>query len=445
MSIKRIILNYTFDKVIRTGLVFSDDTKVRLVPVTNRIQLKLDIATGEFPTDDNLFIETPLLTPNRANKFLKFEAITTDDLNGVPAGTSLGFKVRTTGDDYWWNPTGGGGGGAWEIAGLADWSPEVDINANLDTFPIATVGNKSIGFVVNLKTTDPKLTPDVKELKLLAQFDIEFLEDIIYDSLIRKFNTDLVSSSIIEYETAGSIGLQDLADILDNGVKTGYNIKDIRSVYNLTDDALRLNNLHDSYAVGTTRRDEFTFDPGVETFTAAIPSNKIVEITFEYIPEVFIRTGQDYFEVPKFPSIVFENIVEVKGTGLQAPEQNSIGEDFIRDKPNLTAVQQFSPRQTSIRFSYAAFTDLQLDQVRLMNDINEFLSNTKQITSFGLDHPYDLRIIDELNTRNQRDKGNTDTNTATGVFDVLGVLFYDKPALDVPLVGPGQVNITITN
>ena len=440
MSFKRIILNYTFDEDIRTGLVFSDITKVRLSPETQRIQLKADPVTGDFSTDNDLFIKTPLLTPNRVNKFLKFEAIVTDDLNGIPAGTLVQFKVRTTGDDYWWNPAGAG---AWEVAGASDWSPEADINANLETFPIATVGNKSIGFIVNLKTTDPKVTPDVKEIKLLCQFDIEFLEDLLYDSVIRKFNTEFRTSSLTEFVTSGSTASQDLKNVIDRGEETGYNITGVRSVYNLTDDELRLTNLHSSYALGTVRRDKFTNGPGIETFTAPIPSGKVVEITFEYITEIFIRTSQDFFEVPAFPSIVFENIESIVGTGLQAPAQNSIGEDFIRDKANLTAVQQFSPRQTPIRFEYAVFTDSQLDQTRLMNDINEFLSNIKQISSWGLDNPYDLKIIDELNTRNQKDIGDTDTNTATGVFDVLGVLFYDKPARDVALVGKGQVNIVV--
>ena len=46
-------------------------------------------------------------------------------------------------------------------------------------------------------------------------------------------------------------------------VETGYNIKDVRSVYNLTDDSLKLINLHDSYVKGSTRRDGFTFNPGL--------------------------------------------------------------------------------------------------------------------------------------------------------------------------------------
>ena len=82
--------------------------------------------------------------------------------------------------------------------------------------------------------------------------------------------------------------------------------------------------------------------------------------------------------------------------------------------------------------------------MRLTNDINSFFANNKFVTSYGLDYKCGIDIVEKLNTtRNQRSIDDTDTNISTGVFDVLGALFYDKDSIDVSLVGEGQFNFTV--
>lgn len=436
MAISRLIRNFIFNERSRVGLTFSDPTKIRLNTedrIITKIQLKKLDATGKFSTDANLFIETALITPDALQKWLKFEAIVTEDSDtfSLPAGTSVGFKVKTTVGNRYWN------GSSWAVAGLSNWNTEAEINDNIDSFPIATIGNKGIGMVVNLVTTDPTITPEVRELKLAGQFDIEFLDDIVYDSLIRKLNTDFRSSSVLRFPSTGSISSIDLNTVLEN---KGYNITGIRSVYNLTDDPLRLTNLFDGYVPGNIRQDGFTKDPGTITFLSSIPINKVVDIQFEYVPEIYVRAGQDFFEVPTFPSIIFENILDIEDR-FTVRDTNDIGEDFVRDKANLTAIVQRAPRQQTLRFEYAVFTDRQLDQMRLINDINKFWANNKTVNSFGIDFAYEVKVVQQMATaRNTKAVDDTDTNVATGSFDLLGVLFYDKPSEDVALVGIGQVN-----
>ncbi len=433
--IQRLIKNFIFDERIRSGLVFSDDTKIRLNTedkANPKIQLKLD-ALKNFPLNADIFVETPITTPNAVQKWLKFEARVTEDKDtkGVPVGTSLGFKIKTTAGNRYWN------GSTWAVATLSDWSTEAEVNDNFDTFPIAAVGDKGIGVVINLVTTDKTKTPEVRETKLLGEFDIDVLDDLVYDGIIRKLNSDFRSSSVLRFPTTGSIPSIDLATVLEN---KGYNITGIRAVYNLTDDPLKLVNLFSSYAPGAPRQDGFTNDPGTITFTGAIAANKTVSVQFEYVPEFYVRSGQDFFEVPTFPSIIFENIISVDDR-FTVRDTNSVGQDFIREKSTLSAVLQRGARQQTIRFEYVIFTDRQLDQMRLVNDINAFWSREKVIESFGLGCQYNINIVEQVNTRNQTTADDTDTNVAAGSFDILGVLFHDKLATDEALVGDGQLNI----
>jgi len=443
--INRLIKTFIFDEDIRSGLIFSDITKVRLNTSDlskPRIQLKADPVSGLFPTDVDLFIKTPLITPNAANKWLQFEQVNVDDLTN-PVGTNVQFKVRTTGSDFFWN------GSIWAVAGLSDWSTPEDISANLSTFPIATVGNKSIGFIINLVTTDPAITPNVTELKLLGEYDIDFLDDIIYDGVIRTLNTQFRSSTSLVFPVTGaSISSLDLNAVLEN---KAYNITGIRKSINLSTDPLQLTDITDVYTPGALRQDGFTNDPGVVTFTSSVGVGEFVKVVFEYVPEILIRRSQDHFEVPTFPTLVFERIATSDRVNFFMPDTNSYGKDVIRDKPNLTGVFQFSPRQESLLFEFALFTDRQEDQVKLLDDFNSFLANTRSIKSFGLDNEYDLDLVQKANTsRNKASKeaggadDTTDTNVADGAFELLSVLFFDKLSKDVPLTGSGQFNINVT-
>ena len=80
-----------------------------------------------------------MISPKAVNKWFSFEIIFRFGENKplvLPVRTSIGVKVKTTGDDYFWD------GGAWAVAGLSDWSTEAQIRINIPTFPIVTVGNK---------------------------------------------------------------------------------------------------------------------------------------------------------------------------------------------------------------------------------------------------------------------------------------------------------------
>lgn len=433
----RLIINTTFDASIRKQLIFSDPNKIRLntEDIGNQ-KVQLNDTAGAYPLDTDITVETPMIYPNAVQQWQGFEAIVTEDPSTglLPAGVSLGFKIKTENGNYWWN------GVTWGLAGAGDWNNESEINNNISTFPIQSIGSRAIGFVVNLVTSNPALTPELKQLKLLALVEIDFLEDLVYDSVIRKLNTQFRSTSVLVFPSTGSTSI-DLNTVLEN---KGYNITGIRRVTNLTDDPLKLTNLFDAYVPGAMRQDGFTFDLGTVSFTQAIPPNKMVEVTFEYVPEIIVNTGVDYFEIPAFPSLVFESIEEVFIRGFSIKDTNHFSGDYIRNKALLTAVQEEAPEQRVLRFSFALYTNSQLDQMRLIEDFKAFLSQNKVITSYGLALDYDVNIVNDLSTkRNQKVNTVSDTNVATGAFDVLGVLFFNRPSKDVFLVGPGQFQVSL--
>ncbi len=437
--ITRLIQNFTFDSEMRSTISLSNSAKIRLNtenPLSQKLQLKLQ-DDGTYPLDTGLYASTPILTANALNKWLKFEALVVEDplTHLLDEDFTIRFKVKTTAGNYYWTGT------AWATAGANNWCTEAELNTNLSTFPIATVGNKGIGFVVNIQTDDPTKTPEVIELKLVGEFEIEFLDDIIYDSVVRKLNTEFRSTSVLRFQNSGSVAISsiNLSTVLEN---KGYNVTGIRRVTNVTDDSMALTNLYQSYAQGAVKRDGFTFAPGTVTFTGTVAVGKVIEVIFEYVPEIVIRQNQDFYEVATFPSLVIERINDI-GSLFNMRARNGNGLDYVRDKAALTAVVVRSPTQQTLKFEYAVFTNSQTDQIRLMDDLNRFMSRETFVTSYGLGWKYSLQVMEKLNTTdNNKGFDSTDTNIASGSFNVLGVLFYHQPAEDQRLIAADGLKFT---
>lgn len=430
----RLIKNFPFQEEFRNQLVFSDATKIRLnseVPTDQRVMLK----GTEFSTDSDIYVETGFIEPGGLKKWIGFEAIFKEgdeQLLTLPVGASLGFRLKTTAGHYWHD------GADWALAAPGEWNTDVEIRANIETFPIATIGNKKIGVVVNLKTTDPQVTPEVYGIKLLGLFEVESFDDLVYDSVIRLLNTQFRATSTLMFEV-GSTSISSLnLSVLEN---KGYNIFNVKSVYDLTNDPNKLTNLHGSYAVGSLKRDGFTYEIGTETFSSSIPPASFIEVTFEYVPEISVKVNQDYYEEPSYPHIVFTRIAEIERKGWLMRNTNSYGVDFIRNKETGVAVQQLSPSQKSYRFDFLLHTT-EVDQFRLLDAMRKFFANTKKLVTWALANEHAIDIAEEVDTvGNSQVSDTSDTNLAKGSFDILGVLFYDKPSVDIPLVL--NVNVTL--
>lgn len=314
----------------------------------------------------------------------------------------------------------------WQVAGPSDWNTQFQINNHIDTFDISNIG-KTIGFDINLKTDDKFYYPAVSEVKLLGLFEIDFVEDMIFDSVIRAFEDNLninTTIGIILESDTDSIDLNGEYK-LDN---TGYNfIGDDCIVYNLTTDPHRFVNIFDSYTPGQPR-DGGGFEAGVITLTAQQSQNDELEIKIRHNPELAVNTSLDFYEVNRVPSIVFERI-EKQETIVKSG--TIIGRDIIKDKLNITGVRIEPPVQFDLIFDYAVFTGNQTDQHRLGEALHRLFNSLKFITSWGLDEPYPVNSRDVFRSTNTPNASSI--NTHVGRFVVKNVLTYIKEPLIVPL------------
>lgn len=421
--ITKLIKKFMFIDDDREFIELSDIDKIRINTediLSRRLQLK--IAGAEFPLDDDIYAKTKITEPMAVKKWLGFEIV-----GNKPDGTDWLFKIDNDVNEYYHN------GSDWIIANATDWNTESEFNNALSSYDFLD-DTKKIRLVVKLKTTDKKNTPYIEQIKLLGEYDIDFYSDIIFDTVVNKMRTLLFFTSELIVPISPSTNLIDLST--DYKIENeGYNIDDIESVYDLVVDPLMKNNLYQSYAKGSQRKDG-TYEPGIITLLQMVPDTNEIKIRFIAIPEVAVNTNQDYYELRKMPGIVFERISFEPVMG----DQIQFEQDSVKDKENGTAVLLQPPAQNNIRFEYSVFTFLQLDLQNLTQSIRQFLNNLNFFTSYGLDESYPVRTVSPKRFEQKPDLD--DVNTSDGVFEVLNVLFFLRQAEDVPLVK--KMNLSFT-
>jgi len=348
---------------------------------------------------------------------------------GLRSRCSVGLHLVDTSDDIWyWNRVSGD----WELGDETTWNTIWQINRHIEDLDIASFG-KGIRFDVNLKTSDDRYTPYVRELKLLGLFDIEFLEDIIYESVIPTIEQALEVTAQINIQLQADTDQINFADTykLEN---EGYNFTDYEIVYDISTDPTRTKNIATAYTKGTPREGG-GFDPGVLQLDGVKPAGSIIEIKLRYFPEIAVNTKEDFYEVNRTPSLVFERIRK-EDQGQDGARQL----DFVKDKLTLSGVRLKSPAMDNIIFEYAVFTSSPTDQKRLGEALHRFFRKNKYITSRGLDIPYSISSKDTFSSINKANV--SDVQTHTGSFTVHRVLSYLGEPEDVSLVGNFQRSMT---
>lgn len=272
-----------FEESNRRLLTFSDPAKIRLNPDTNQLELKVQ-ADGKYPTDADLYVRGPLWNPEALTSWAGLHI---DPLEaGQPAGTTVGLRLNDGTDDRYW------GGASWDIAGPGTWSTEAEVAANIGSFPLA---GRQLQLVVNLRTTDPKVTPTVEGACLLLEADFDYLRSIVGDSLVpslREFFGDLVIDFAIVAESGGTrLSLLDL--------ETPFNLVDVLEVYNHDTDPEHLVDIFSSFdAVGKQIECSSSFDPGQTAW-----------LKLKVEPEIIVNwSSQDYLEIEKIPAVVIDRV-----------------------------------------------------------------------------------------------------------------------------------------
>jgi hypothetical protein len=288
-----------FEELNRRKLTFSDATKIRLNPETNQLELK-KTAAGLYPTDADLFVRGPLWHPEALTAWLGLHVDPLEE--NQPAGTTVGLRLGDGTDDRFW------GGSSWDVATPGDWSTEAEVAANIASFPLT---GRQLQLVVNLKTTDPKVTPTVEGVCVLLEADFDYLISIVGDSLVpslRESFGDLVIDFALVVDSGGlNISLLDL--------ETPFNLVDVLEVYNHDTDAEHLTDIFSAFdSDGRQVEVSSSFEPGQTAW-----------LKVQVAPEIIVNwSSQDYIEIQKIPAIVIDR-VDASGNHVAGTAQ-------VRDK-----------------------------------------------------------------------------------------------------------------
>lgn len=424
----KLIKTFEFRGPDRVSITFSDVAKIHINSndtVDQQLQLKLqdrlDSAIArKYSLDTDLTVTTALTNPTALKGWLGFEARGTN-----PTGTTTKFRFDNGVRKIYWNGSG------WVTATLeAHFSTEAEIDANITTLPF-TDSTRATGIEISMVTTDATVTPTITELKLLGEFDIDVLVDVI-TSLMSKLFDELRPRTEMVLRAASTTNSFDFSTDDYKLKNQGYNITNVVSIYDRTVDPLKMNNLKDTYTPGALNRDGRTNADGTVTTTSPITSGNKIEFEIEYVPEISIKTEQDFYEVNKVPSFILERVEELDtNDGVTTFGSNDMGHrgDFIRDRINDTAIQIPTPSNINLQISFVIFTKLIKDQYNMTKAVEKFIRNQRLLTSLGLDEPYNLQTKLRMKTKN---RGNRKELAAVeGSFLITNIPLFDiKPAVE---------------
>ncbi len=413
MRLKTIIESFVFLGTNRKDLTLGNN--VRLNP-DNYLQLKADV-DGFYPTDPDLYVKTWVFNPDSVKQWIGFDVIATQqsDEEGV-VKTSLGFRLSDGTDEYWWN------GATWVID-TVNWNTENEIAANIDTFPVT---EKKLQVVINLVTTDDSYTPLVYEILIAYKSNIEFSEDLIIKTIIPALKNQIrpIGEYLIELaSTTSTINIK-----TDYAIEAPYDIVDIDSVFNHTDDADHFSDIFQSYDYNT----------GIITLTGSVDAGKEIWINFLYKPLIAMSTDVDYIEADKVPAIHV--------TSVNPMNKMEIGKyTTVRNKSAGTAIAVVNPMQLDVEIELTAVTSLLKDQIRLGDELERFFNDNEQITSVGLDRKYNILLTQPYRPRSS--VGENEIRTGNITFIVQHVLKYhrysEEKNIVLKFITSGDVNFEI--
>jgi hypothetical protein len=415
MRTKQLIKYFDFNK--SNYNLFTLGSNVRVNVDANYLQLK-EISSGIYSTDSDLYASTWITNPNSVKQWQGFECIienvVDEDLNEL---TGVNFRLTDGVSEYWHN------GVDWEVNSV-DWNTEEEVANNISDFSIT---EKKIGVIVNPYTLDSSYTPLIKGIKILYSSDIEFQEDYIYRTLVRQLKEQIrpIADHAIKLAVQSST-----IDLDDFEIETPYDIIDIDSVYNETNDPDHFVDLLQSYNDSTK----------VITLSTTIDADEIAYIKLIYRPVVAVTTGLDYYEVTKLPTLTLTNINLINTTELSYS-------DSVLNKSTGIGVTIKPPKRSDMDVSLNIITNSAKDQVRLADELKRFFDNNSYLTSWGIDEKFRLQLLEEYDGQ----VGEQGSGVYAGKlrFLIIGTLYYLQDATVAYSVErfrlTGDVEVDISN
>lgn len=348
-------------------LTFSDSDYIRLDPTNFNIRLKKQSPYGYFSTNDDIYFETWIKNPLALRKLLMLQVF----VDRPVEETYTQVRLTDGTDHYYWD------GAAWSVAGAGNWNTEADINAHIEDFTI--LPDRKFGVVVNLKTEDKYFTPMVSEIRVLMQIRIDYMEDIVFRSLLPLMKANI--QPIANYPLPALESDFTTIDLNDYETDTAFNIVDVDAVFNFSTDSELLYDILDSYDSNTK----------IITLNTPILAGEIPFILFRYVPEFQYTTNQDYFEVAKIPSVTLQRLEVPLATSY-----NLSSREGVVDKGTGDAVLVHEPWRATLDFRVHVTTDNSVDEMRLMSSVMKFFEENKLLRSVGLDEYYRMQITKEF-------------------------------------------------
>jgi hypothetical protein len=358
---------FEFGEDERWHMTFSDLAKIRLSTEDQVVMLKRtdpgmfgSFNPPVYPLDDDIYVKTWLTNPKSVTRWAGF-----DYWGEEPVGTSIRFRLSSDGTTQkFWNGT------AWATAVAGQWNTVQEIVDHIETFPVTA---KAIQVVACLKTTDSSKTPVLRGIGVLYEAFIDPYYDFNYDTVI-PYLASLRPAKDWTLRMLEDSDTLDLVPDTDYSVEP-FNIQDVVSVFNETDDPDHTTNLKASFNVNTKRL----------VLTESLDAGVEVWLRFSYKPEVAIMTNLDYGVVEKVPAIVVENADSQFGQPL--PEGIA-----FRNRTAKTAIIIKSPFRQKLRYTLRIIATRGRDVSALMTALLKKVGQEPLMVSPGTDEQLPVEI-----------------------------------------------------
>jgi len=314
-----------------------------------------------YSIDADLYVATWITNPTAIRQWAGFSF---DPLEGnQPANTTVRFKLNDgTNDRYW-------GGASWDVAGASNWNTEADIAANIATFPVI---DQKIGIIVNLQTTDPKVTPSVTAVDVLMSCEIDYLYSLVGDALISSLESSFqpMADFAVRADGGTKVSLKDM--------ETPFEVTDVPEAYDHDTDPSHLTNL--ALAYDATAK--------VLTLTSAVDRGTVVWFRFAFQARIYLNwPSQDYLEVEKLPAVVVDSF-EISGNEIWA-------EASVRDMPNFQATLRRFPFRLKLEFDIVLLAEKNRTLLVMMDLALKHVADNPLLHWPAVDENVSMRIVTE--------------------------------------------------
>lgn len=399
-------------------------------------------AEGNYPTDTDLTAKTNVIRMDSIRRIVGFDAYAVDKIVDNQLVTSLGYRVWDGVSEWVWVSSTG----LWTTPAGSAWNTEAEIANNISTFNPSL---KAIGFVVNPRTTDGAVTPEVHEIRIAVEVRLPSFTDDIFVSLrekllgrdVRPFvETSPVLGSGVKPATEYLFEMMDdanrflLQDVLANDRK-GFRVVDVESVYKIVNGE-PADEILSSYVPETN---EVILDETVATGTELL-------VSLIYEPNVVIlRRSIDFSSPELIPSLVLHTAITTDSS--PHPGVDAL---MVRNKSKSTALVIHAPYRLTLQCGIMGLVQSTKDEARLFEELIDFLTREPILKSRQTGDVYRIQVLQEFEDATMEGEDLNDLCSFSTTIAIHNVLIYSRrppqtKKLASGLVFSGSVSADVGN